>query len=511
MIVERPLIGDGITLRSLSRGDVTARYLSWLSDPEINAFLEVRHNPPHSLGELQAFVHALNHANDQLLLGIFRDSDGLHIGNIKLGPIIWHHSRAEVGIVIGERNAWGKGYATAAIAAVSKHALEQLRLRRLTAGCYEANTGSLKAFEKAGFVLEAVLPNFWTDAGGQRTGELLLGLELGNRDVAFWSAGAVDGICFIGGGDLMVDCMLQARRMGFEVAALLSVRHVEEALPSSGTSLRAVLTSKGLPFETLSTPSDVTPSKVLPNSERVLGVGFGPAWILPKESLRSFSAGLVNFNGIPIPHYLGGAHHTWQILNQHRLGGNYIQEMTDNVDRGDILMANEYAIPEFARTPCDYFDAGRSAGLRFLVRFFEQVRDQHAFERKSFAQVDANRLFFPRLSTLSDGWIDWSWTADEIARFCDAFAVPYPGASTAYRASRLHLHGVRVADIDGSSSLHPYCAGLIVRSTPVEVLVAARGGYLVVDDWSVDGVRVHLKEGFRLSSERLLPGSKGSR
>ena len=56
-----------------------------------------------------------------------------------------------LGIIIGERDCWGKGLATEAISLVTEYAFEFLNLNRVGAGCYEGNTASLKTFEKAGF------------------------------------------------------------------------------------------------------------------------------------------------------------------------------------------------------------------------------------------------------------------------------------------------------------------------------------------------------------------------
>lgn len=60
---------------------------------------------------------------------------------------------------IGEKNAWGKGFATEAIQLVTHFAFEQLHLHRLQAGLYASNIGSGKALEKAGYHLEAVFKN----------------------------------------------------------------------------------------------------------------------------------------------------------------------------------------------------------------------------------------------------------------------------------------------------------------------------------------------------------------
>jgi RimJ/RimL family protein N-acetyltransferase len=95
-------------------------------------------------------------APDILFLGIHSHILSKHVGNIKIALIDRNHGTGEVGIMIGERDVWGKGIASAAIELLSDIALEQLSLRKLTAGCYATNTGSFKAFKKAGYIVEGV-------------------------------------------------------------------------------------------------------------------------------------------------------------------------------------------------------------------------------------------------------------------------------------------------------------------------------------------------------------------
>lgn len=505
MFMQHPLTVDELVLRSLRPVEATSEYLGWLSDPEVNAYLEVRHAPPNSMEELQAYVHRCNISDDTLLLGIYGAGDA-HIGNIKLGPINWNHRRAEIGIIVGEKTAWGKGVATRAIRMLTEYASDHLRLRRLTAGCYEENTGSRRAFEKAGFAVDAVIPDHWTTSLGHRTGEILLGLSLEANTQSEWTPGDVDGFCFIGGGGLMVECIRETRRMGFAAGVLLSTRHADEILPTSRLTLREVLESLDVPYAVVESGVEAVPSRVLPSSGRVLGVGFGPAWILPSEVLSEFRAGIVNFNGIPVPQYIGGAHHTWQILNGNRDGGCYIQEMTPDVDRGDVFYKEDFTLSSSVKVPEDYFRENLQRAFEFFREFLELVRSGEGFKRDPFARIDPQRLYFPRLATLDDGWIDWSWTADEIGRFCDAFSAPYAGASTQYGSRRLLIRRAHVTKPEESLLTHPYCAGLIVRSTSVEVVVAAKGGFVVLDEWSVEGRGQRLREGSRLSTPRsLLP------
>jgi RimJ/RimL family protein N-acetyltransferase len=67
--------------------------------------------------------------------------------------------------MIGEKNSWGKGYATEAISLLADFAFSKLNLHKLIAGCYEQNQGSLKAFQKAGLEIDGVRRKHWFSNG----------------------------------------------------------------------------------------------------------------------------------------------------------------------------------------------------------------------------------------------------------------------------------------------------------------------------------------------------------
>jgi glutamate-1-semialdehyde 2,1-aminomutase len=174
MKLDIPLTSEHLLLRTLVASDVTEGYLAWLSDPDVNRYLEVRFAPPGTLAELAAFIEATNISDDSLLLGIFLRSNGHHIGNVKLGSINRHHRRADIGLLIGDKNEWGKGHASAAIGLVATYAFARLDIAKLIAGCYSGNEGSRRAFLNAGFVEEGRQVSQWI-ADGQRLDGLLLG------------------------------------------------------------------------------------------------------------------------------------------------------------------------------------------------------------------------------------------------------------------------------------------------------------------------------------------------
>jgi [ribosomal protein S5]-alanine N-acetyltransferase len=151
--VNRFIEGARLYLREVRLSDVNEDYYLWMNDPEITKYLESRFYPNSIEGLIEYVKNKLCDEDSVFFAIILKDGDR-HIGNIKLGPINFIHKFADVALLIGEKDYWGKGYAVEAIRLVADYAFDQLNLHKLTAGCYDANIGSKKCFQKAGFSIE---------------------------------------------------------------------------------------------------------------------------------------------------------------------------------------------------------------------------------------------------------------------------------------------------------------------------------------------------------------------
>ncbi len=161
----KPHWSDGhIALFLLTPDLVGSAYVDWLNDPAVNRFLESRFQHQDAT-TVRAFVAGMLASDRDLFLGI-RDLElDRHVGNIKLGPVAPRHGLGEIGIMIGDRAAWGRGVGTRAIAILADIAGRELGLRKLTAGCYASNRSSSRAFEKAGFSIEGMRPSHFIFEG----------------------------------------------------------------------------------------------------------------------------------------------------------------------------------------------------------------------------------------------------------------------------------------------------------------------------------------------------------
>ena len=148
------LNGKNIALREISISDVNDKYCAWLNDLEVNEFMQSRYSP-WNVDKMKKYIDGL--AGYEYIFAICIKDNGEHIGNIKLGPIDWINRRAEISIMLGEKQHWGKGYGSQAVGLIVQYAFDTLSLHKLTAGCYASNVGSKNIFLKNGFKQEGIL------------------------------------------------------------------------------------------------------------------------------------------------------------------------------------------------------------------------------------------------------------------------------------------------------------------------------------------------------------------
>ena len=153
MIIENELVGKKIVLRSIMIEDCNEQYVKWLNDEEVNQYLETRW-VCQDIMAIKTFVKTMINAQDSYLFAIIEKETKRHVGNIKIGPINFIHKFADISYFIGDKESWGKGYATEAISILTNFAFSILNLNRVEAGAYFNNIASIKALKKNGYVCE---------------------------------------------------------------------------------------------------------------------------------------------------------------------------------------------------------------------------------------------------------------------------------------------------------------------------------------------------------------------
>lgn len=123
------------------------RVTEWVNNPDTTRYLgsDFGYTPEQE----EKWFDKIVEAKDQCQWGIFWD--GRHVGNAGLMKIRSVDRNAIYGILIGERDCWGKGIGTIVAKAIAAYSFSALNLEHIYADVFLPNEGSKIALERAGF------------------------------------------------------------------------------------------------------------------------------------------------------------------------------------------------------------------------------------------------------------------------------------------------------------------------------------------------------------------------
>lgn len=143
--------GERIVLRSLDI-KLAAVYLRWISDREVIKYLMTQ--TPITLAKEKQWV--LNKLKDKTTLDWTIWVGARPIGNVGLklsegGKVV------NLGIFIGEKDAWGHGFATETINLLSRYVFTVQKAARLELMVHTENARAVKCYERLGFKNEGIM------------------------------------------------------------------------------------------------------------------------------------------------------------------------------------------------------------------------------------------------------------------------------------------------------------------------------------------------------------------
>jgi RimJ/RimL family protein N-acetyltransferase len=144
------LEGELVVLRPKRMDDAGNDYL-WRTDPEL-AGLDATRPINLTLREYTRYHRDDLEFPSPWSVRLAIDSrDGRHIGNCMYYDIDYNKHHAELGIMIGDREYWGKGYGTDAVRTLLHHVFTGTTIERIYLHTLADNARAQRAFEKAGF------------------------------------------------------------------------------------------------------------------------------------------------------------------------------------------------------------------------------------------------------------------------------------------------------------------------------------------------------------------------
>jgi RimJ/RimL family protein N-acetyltransferase len=148
---QTPISGERVSLHPKSLADTPRDYI-WRKDAELAALNgETPLKIPFIRYVTQFEPSSAGAHPTKEILSIKTIAEGRHIGNCAIYDIDWDLAEAHVGVVIGDRRYWDRGYGSDVLKALTGYAFNHLSMRCLHLKTLERNIRARKCFSKCGF------------------------------------------------------------------------------------------------------------------------------------------------------------------------------------------------------------------------------------------------------------------------------------------------------------------------------------------------------------------------
>jgi RimJ/RimL family protein N-acetyltransferase len=147
------ILGNKVKLTPFTDADITDVYIGWLNDPVTMRFSNQRFLQ-HDKQSCQRYL-ATFAASPNLFFSVSDQLTGQVIGTMTayISPM---HGTADMGILIGDRSAWGQGFGLDAWKTLMQHLLSRPNTRKVTAGTLACNAAMLSLVAKSGMEPDGV-------------------------------------------------------------------------------------------------------------------------------------------------------------------------------------------------------------------------------------------------------------------------------------------------------------------------------------------------------------------
>lgn len=150
--------GSLVRLCSESPETMAKAFVKWDRDTEMHRLADSDPAQLWSEKKIKEFVEKDREKNSKAFRFAIRTlAEDKLIGAVSLWVNSWSHGETWLGIAVGEREYWGKGYGSEAVSLAVQYAFIELNLRRVSLGLHAYNERARKAYEKVGFKFEGTM------------------------------------------------------------------------------------------------------------------------------------------------------------------------------------------------------------------------------------------------------------------------------------------------------------------------------------------------------------------
>lgn len=149
--------GDKVCLRAYREDDID-KATSFVNDKELKKFLVTTIPFPTTMWEEESWIKSqISNNNGTYNFAIEDIENNKYIGGCGIQQVDWLNRVATVGIMIGYKDYWGKGYGTDAMKVLIKFLFDDMNINKIRLSTFSFNERAINSYKKCGFEIEGIL------------------------------------------------------------------------------------------------------------------------------------------------------------------------------------------------------------------------------------------------------------------------------------------------------------------------------------------------------------------
>lgn len=149
--------GKKVLLRAYKEEDIE-KVLEFVNDSEVKSFLDLNIPFPINKWNEERWIKKIREQNDLTYDFAIEEIDsGKCIGGCSINSVNIKNRNCTIGIMIGDKDYWGKGYGYDALSILIKFIFEECNIEKIKLGVFSFNERARNCYKKLGFKEEGIL------------------------------------------------------------------------------------------------------------------------------------------------------------------------------------------------------------------------------------------------------------------------------------------------------------------------------------------------------------------
>ncbi|MCT4598265.1 MAG: GNAT family N-acetyltransferase [Vallitalea sp.] len=148
--------GKLVRLREYRKSDIDT-VLQYINDEEVKENLIPGIPFPYTREDEEKWLESNTAMKDTYNFAIETLEDKIYLGGCGINEVDWKNSKVIIGIFIGNKDYWNKGYGTDAMNVLIRFIFNEMNINKIKLCVYSFNKRAIRCYEKCGFIQEGIL------------------------------------------------------------------------------------------------------------------------------------------------------------------------------------------------------------------------------------------------------------------------------------------------------------------------------------------------------------------